>query len=173
MTGEDCELVARIFDSMIGALELFCLYIGDQLGFYRALHERGPATAPELSSRAGTNERYTREWLEQQATAGILLVDNPDASPGERRFRLPEEYGAVLTEVDSLSAATPMAQIVAGTVAPVQALLQGQLFVAEERCAVVPRPVYSPRPRLNRRRLARWRRASPAVGERLDPAGRR
>jgi len=118
------ELVARIFDSILGTLELFCLYVGDQLGFYRVLHERGPATAPELSSRAGTNERYTREWLEQQASAGILQVDNPQANPNERRFRLPEGYSAVLTEGDSLSAATPMAQIVAGTVAPIQALLQ-------------------------------------------------
>jgi Methyltransferase domain/Rv2258c-like winged HTH domain len=118
------ELVARIFRSMVGTLELFCLYVGDRLGFYRALQDRGPATATELAARAGTNERYTREWLEQQATAGFLQVDNPEASPDERRFRLPEGYGAVLIDADSLTAATPMAQITAGTVAPLQELLQ-------------------------------------------------
>ena len=94
--GTPDELVARIFGSMVGALELFCLYVGDQLGFYRALPDGGPATAPELAARAGTNERYTREWLEQQATAGMLAVDNAEAAPHERRFRLPEGYRTVL-----------------------------------------------------------------------------
>ena len=39
------EITGRIFSSMIDAMELFCVYVGDQLGFYRALHEGGPATA--------------------------------------------------------------------------------------------------------------------------------
>src|ERR687894_1242243 len=82
------EITGRIFSSLIDAMEIFCIYVGDQLGFYRALHEVGPATARELADRAGTNERYTREWLEQQAVAGYLAVDNPEALAGERRFRL-------------------------------------------------------------------------------------
>jgi hypothetical protein len=64
------EITGRIFSSLIDAMEIFCIHVGDQLGFYRALYEGGPATARELAARAGTNERYTREWLEQQATAG-------------------------------------------------------------------------------------------------------
>jgi SAM-dependent methyltransferase len=118
------ELVERIFGAMLGTLELFCVYVGDQLGFYRALHEGGPATASEMAARVGTNERYTREWLEQQATAGILGCQNPDAAPGERRFALPKEYAAVFVDPESLSAAAPMAQIAAGAVAPVHQLLR-------------------------------------------------
>jgi 2-polyprenyl-3-methyl-5-hydroxy-6-metoxy-1,4-benzoquinol methylase len=118
------ELLERIFGDLVGSLELFCVYVGDQLGFYRALHEGGPATAPELAARASTNERYTREWLEQQATAGILACDNPDAAPNERRFRLPEGYAPVLVDKESLSIAPPMAQIVTGTVAPLHELVQ-------------------------------------------------
>src|SRR5919107_2640301 len=83
------EITGRIFSSMIDAMEIFCIYVGDQLGFYRVLHEDGPATAGELAARAGTNERYTREWLEQQAVAGYLAVGNPDADAAERRFCLP------------------------------------------------------------------------------------
>jgi 2-polyprenyl-3-methyl-5-hydroxy-6-metoxy-1,4-benzoquinol methylase len=118
------ELVERVFGSMLSALELFSVYLGDQLGFYRALHEGGPATAAEAAARAGTNERYTREWLEQQATAGYLACDNPEAAANERRFRLPEGYAPVLVEPDSLSIATPMAQIVAGAIAPLHDLLE-------------------------------------------------
>jgi hypothetical protein len=52
--------VGRISTSVTNALEVICVYIGDRLGFYRALHDQGPATAPELAKRAGTNERYRR-----------------------------------------------------------------------------------------------------------------
>src|SRR5919107_2877873 len=117
------EITGRIFSSLIDAMEIFCIYVGDQLGFYRALHEAGPVTAGELAARAGTNERYTREWLEQQATAGYLAVDNPEAVAGERRFRLPDGYEAVFVDPESLIGGASMAQILAGTVAPVSRLL--------------------------------------------------
>src|SRR5215218_1217652 len=118
------EIAGRIFSSLIDAMELFCVCVGDQLGFYRALHSDGPATASELAARAGTNERYTREWLEQQATAGYLAADNPEASTDERRFRLPEGYEAVFVDPESLIGGASTAQILAGTVAPVSQLLE-------------------------------------------------
>ncbi len=117
------ELVGRVFDAMVQTLELFCLYVGDQLGFYQALHDRGPATSAELAARAGTNERATREWLEQQATAGFLACANPEQDAAGRRYALPDGYAAVLVDRDSPSIATPMAQITAGTVAPLRQLL--------------------------------------------------
>ncbi len=118
------ELAGRIFSSVINALEVVCIYLGDQLGFYRALHEGGPMTAPELAERAGTNERYTREWLEQQATAGYLACENPEASAAARRFSLPEGYETVFVEPESLSGMASFAQLLAGTVAPLPQLLQ-------------------------------------------------
>ena len=117
------QILERVFDSLVSTLELFCVYVGDQLGFYRALHEGGPATSAELAERAGTNERYTREWLEQQATAGFLVCDNPDADALERRYALPDGYASVFVERESLSIAPPMAQIMAGAVAPLHDLL--------------------------------------------------
>lgn len=116
-------LLGRIFDSLVNTLELFCLHIGDQLGFYRVLHESGPATSEELAARAGTAERYTREWLEQQATAGVLTCDNPEADAAARRYALPPEYAPVLVERDNLSFALGMTQIAAGAVAPLPELL--------------------------------------------------
>jgi 2-polyprenyl-3-methyl-5-hydroxy-6-metoxy-1,4-benzoquinol methylase len=117
------ELTGRLFSSVVNAMEVFCVYVGDQLGFYRFLHEGGPLTAPELAAHAGTNERYTREWLEQQATAGFLACDNPDASEDERRFRLPEGYEAVLVDPESPNQIASFCQLLVGTVAPLPQLL--------------------------------------------------
>lgn len=116
-------LVARVFDAMVQTFELFCLYVGDQLGFYQALHDGGAATSAELAERAGTTERSTREWLEQQTTAGFLRCDNPEAGASERRYALPEDSAPLFVDRDSLSSLPPMAQIAAGVVAPVHALL--------------------------------------------------
>jgi 2-polyprenyl-3-methyl-5-hydroxy-6-metoxy-1,4-benzoquinol methylase len=117
------EIVERVFDSLVHTVELFCVYVGDQLGFYRALHDGGPATSTELAARAGAHERYTREWLEQQATAGFLDCENPEARAHERCYALPAGYAPLFVEPDSLSIVPPMAQIVAGAVAPLQELL--------------------------------------------------
>ena len=65
-------LVEELFEKMIGAMEVASVYLGDRLGLYRALAQGGPATSSELAQRTGTHERYVREWLEQQAVAGIL-----------------------------------------------------------------------------------------------------
>jgi hypothetical protein len=46
-------------------------------------------------------ERYAREWLEQQAGTGILLVEDATAAPTERRFSLPASHAEVLTDPDS------------------------------------------------------------------------
>ena len=121
------ELADRVRTAVTGALEVLCLYVGDQLGFYRALHENGPLTAPELAARAGTNERYTREWLEQQATAGFLDCANPAAAERERRFRLPVGYDAVLIEPESALGVAPLAQLFVGVTSPLPRLIQAFL----------------------------------------------
>src|SRR6266511_3476082 len=77
-TDEDITgaLVGRLFEAALGAVDMVSVYLGDRLGLYRALAERGASTPTELASRAGINERYAREWLEQQAVTGILEVDD-------------------------------------------------------------------------------------------------
>jgi 2-polyprenyl-3-methyl-5-hydroxy-6-metoxy-1,4-benzoquinol methylase len=117
------ELVNRLFESTLGAFDIFSVYLGDRLGYYRSLANDGPATTAELASRTGTAERYAREWLEQQAVTGFVSCENPAADVGERRYSLPEGYNAVLVDPDSPTAMAPMAQIVSGCVKPLHAVV--------------------------------------------------
>jgi 2-polyprenyl-3-methyl-5-hydroxy-6-metoxy-1,4-benzoquinol methylase len=104
-------LVGRLFQSAIEGAELFSVSIGNRLGFYRTLHTAGPLTSAELASRAGTAERYTREWLEQQTVAGFLETDDTSAPDAARRYRLPDAYAEIFTEPDSPYHLAPMADL--------------------------------------------------------------
>lgn len=81
-----------------------------RLGLYAAL-DRAPATARDLAKTAGIDVRYAREWLEQQATAGILTIESTaDADdPDTRVFALPAAHAAGLLDPTSLAFAAPMA----------------------------------------------------------------
>ncbi len=113
-------LVERLFMGAIGAFDLFSVYLGDVLGLYRALADRGPLTSAELAETAGINERYAREWLEQQGASGLLEVE-PDGD--ERRFRLPDGHTEALLDASSMNYIAPMARSVAGSLRPLEALL--------------------------------------------------
>jgi 2-polyprenyl-3-methyl-5-hydroxy-6-metoxy-1,4-benzoquinol methylase len=95
-------LADRLFHDMIGALELFTVYLGERLGLYRALAAEGPATSTELAGRTGTTERYVREWLEHHAASGLLEVDDPAVGPLARRYRLPPAHAPVLADPDDI-----------------------------------------------------------------------
>lgn len=88
----------RLRGQMLSALELFSIVLGDRLGLYRALADGQPRTAPALAAELDIAERYVREWLEQQAVAAILDVDDAAAGPADRRYRLPTEHAAALLE---------------------------------------------------------------------------
>jgi len=101
-TDPAAALADRLFHDMIGALELFTVYLGERLGLYRALAMGGPATSAELAGRTGTTERYVREWLEHHAASGLLEVDDPAAGPLVRRYQLPPAHVPVLADPDDI-----------------------------------------------------------------------
>jgi SAM-dependent methyltransferase len=103
------ELVDRLAEATAGALELFSVHIGRSLGLYRALADAGAdgLTPDDLAARGGIAPRYAREWLEQQAVAGLL------AHAGGR-YRLPAEHREVLVDADAASHVAPFADMVAG-----------------------------------------------------------
>lgn len=104
------DLVGRLFNAFLGTADLYGVYIGDRLGLYRALHEGGAATPGDLAQRAHIDERYAREWLEQQAVTGILSCEDAAAEP--RRFVLPAGHAEALLDRDSASSITPLALFV-------------------------------------------------------------
>jgi hypothetical protein len=56
------------------AVSAALILIGDELGLYREL-AKGKLTPAELAQRTGTNERYVREWLGNQAAGGYVEYD--------------------------------------------------------------------------------------------------
>jgi 2-polyprenyl-3-methyl-5-hydroxy-6-metoxy-1,4-benzoquinol methylase len=89
----------RLFGSALGYFDVLSTYLGLRLGLYEALTRGGAQTSSELADRAGIAERYAREWLEQQATRGILAADATVHPP---RFSLSAGHAEVLLDRDSL-----------------------------------------------------------------------
>ena len=108
MTSATDAFAERVFESALGGIEMFSIHIGDRLGFYEAMAESKSCTSQELADTCATDERYTREWLEQQATAGIVVLDR---STGEDRFSLPDAHADVLTDKHNNSYLAPLARI--------------------------------------------------------------
>jgi SAM-dependent methyltransferase len=116
--------VERILAAAGGAFDIFTLHIGHRLGLYQALAAADSMTSVQLAAQSHTQERYVREWLEQQTVVGILEVENPPAVPTSRRFRLSPAHAEVLTDTNSPNYILPLAPMIAGAVRPIERLLQ-------------------------------------------------
>lgn len=112
------ELVGAYAEQLIamlgGATELLTIELGRHFGLYRTLHEHGPITAGRLAAFAGIAPRYAREWLEQQAAAGHIGVEEPGGSGVEPRFHLPEHHVPVLVDETHPAHAAPVSGLLAG-----------------------------------------------------------
>lgn len=112
---ENAAAVAnRVFHAVLGTVDLLSIFIGDRLGWYRSLAHEGPATAGQLAVRTATHPRYTREWLEQQAVTGLLVVHR-DGDADERVFAVPAATAEVLTDEHSLNYSAPFARLFGAT----------------------------------------------------------
>jgi 2-polyprenyl-3-methyl-5-hydroxy-6-metoxy-1,4-benzoquinol methylase len=116
-------IAGRVFEATVAAFDVLSIHIGDRLGLYGAMSGR-PATAAELATRAGIHPRYAREWLEQQAATGILVVDRPTADEDARRFRLPAGVAEALVDPGSPYSVAPMARSVLACAAVMPQLLE-------------------------------------------------
>jgi SAM-dependent methyltransferase len=135
-------LVERTFGALIGSLELAAMHVGERLGLYSTLDADGPATSAEVARSAGLDERYVREWLEQQAVAGVIVVDDPAAPEGERRYSIPAEHREPLLDPDSPLYLGAMPQLSVGVLAPIE-LMIGAFRTGEG----VPYSAYGPHTR--------------------------
>ena len=168
-------LAERLVGATTAALELFSVHLGRELGLYDALCDE-PLAPTDLAARTGIAPRYAREWLEQQAVAGVLDVTGADSE--DRRFALPRAHRPVLVEADHPAHASPLADMVAGVAGVVADLPdayrtgQGVAYSAYGAAfrrgqGGVNRPAFA-------NDLTDWVDALPDVAERMrtDPLGR-
>ena len=69
------EFMGRFVGDLGAALSAALVVIGDRLGLYRAMGDGEPVSAEALARRTGTDPRYVREWLCNQAAGGYVSYD--------------------------------------------------------------------------------------------------
>jgi 2-polyprenyl-3-methyl-5-hydroxy-6-metoxy-1,4-benzoquinol methylase len=90
------DFVNKAVTDIAATLSSVLVVIGDRLGLWKAMAKEGPLTSTELAKRTETSERYVREWLDAQASAGYVTYD-----PATRRYTLPPEQATVLADETS------------------------------------------------------------------------
>jgi 2-polyprenyl-3-methyl-5-hydroxy-6-metoxy-1,4-benzoquinol methylase len=68
------SFLGKAVGDLSASVSAVLMLIGDELGLYSALAEER-LSAAELAQRTGTNERYIREWLANQAAGGYAEYD--------------------------------------------------------------------------------------------------
>jgi SAM-dependent methyltransferase len=106
------EFAGALFMATLATMELANIELGIRLGLYEALATSGSMTSTDLAKATGTIERYIREWLEQQAVAGVLGVEDPAETPEARRFTLSNARAHVLLDDNSEACMKPGAAVV-------------------------------------------------------------
>lgn len=108
-------LAERIFDQAIGSLEIGTMWLGLRLGLYEATADG--TTFAGLATRTGVAPRYAQEWLEQQAIAGLVHVDDAAVAAEERTYRLTPAQRMVLAEPDGPAYVGPLPLLCVGILA--------------------------------------------------------
>jgi SAM-dependent methyltransferase len=86
------EFLGKAVGDLGAAISSTLMLVGDRLGLYKEL-AKGPLAPAELARHTSTNERYVREWLNNQAAGGYVQYD---AGSGE--YSLSEEQKLCLAD---------------------------------------------------------------------------
>jgi ubiquinone/menaquinone biosynthesis C-methylase UbiE len=90
------ELAFKVLSDLGAASNAALVVVGDRLGLYTALADRGPSTPAELAEHTHTNERNVSEWLSAQAASGYI---NYDAAT--QQFSMSPEQAMAFADPDS------------------------------------------------------------------------
>jgi SAM-dependent methyltransferase len=90
------EFMGRFVGDLGATMSAALVVIGDRLGLYRALADGGQMTADQLAQSTGTDARYVREWLSNQAAGGYVTYD-----PEQSTFSLSPEQSLALAQEGS------------------------------------------------------------------------
>jgi SAM-dependent methyltransferase len=69
------SLVGQMAGFMTGGGVCLGMWLGDELGLYRAMKGNGALGADEVAKKTACNPRLTREWLDSQSAAGLVDYD--------------------------------------------------------------------------------------------------
>ncbi len=98
----------RLFETGLVALEAVTISLGRELGLYGHLATTSGATPPKLAEAAGIDPRYAREWLEQQAAAGLIAVEVNSEDPDQRCYSLSSAAQECLLRPESMASVGPL-----------------------------------------------------------------
>jgi 2-polyprenyl-3-methyl-5-hydroxy-6-metoxy-1,4-benzoquinol methylase len=104
------ELIGRFVTDFGAAMHAATVVIGDKLGLYAGLAERGPISGSDLAAALGFDQRLVEEWLAAQFVSGYAEYD-----PATATFWLTEEQVAVLAD-DSTQAFLVGAQTITAAI---------------------------------------------------------
>ena len=90
------EFMGQMVGYMTGGAMCFGIWLGDELGLYKALSELGPTTADELAATAGCNARLVREWIDGQVAGHLVEWD-----PTTDQYSISPEAQLALADDDS------------------------------------------------------------------------
>ncbi len=90
------EFMGRFVADLGAAMSAALVVIGDRLGLYRTMADGEPVSPEELAERTGTDPRYVREWLSNQAAGGYVSYD-----PVREAFFLAPEQSLALAQEGS------------------------------------------------------------------------
>src|SRR5215471_6423633 len=87
------QLVGKFVTDFGAAMHGATVVIGDKLGLYKVLADKGPLTGAALAERTGYDVRLVEELLKAQFVSGYCEYD-----PSDGTFRLTDEQAAVLAD---------------------------------------------------------------------------
>jgi 2-polyprenyl-3-methyl-5-hydroxy-6-metoxy-1,4-benzoquinol methylase len=90
------QSLERTLADIGAAMSASLVVIGDKLGLYKTLAATGPMSPSELARATATNERYVREWLNNQAAGGYVSYN-----AAEHTFYLTPEQAALMADETS------------------------------------------------------------------------
>ncbi len=100
----------RILSDIGAAMSASLVVIGDKLGLYKALAGSGSISPAELAKKTGTQERYVREWLNNQAAGGYVTYHAKT-----KTFSLTPEQAHLLADESSTHFMPGAFEIIAST----------------------------------------------------------
>ena len=88
------DFMGKAVNDIGAAASAVLVLIGDRLGLYKTLAKKGSLSSAGLAKATGTNERYVREWLGNQAAGGYVTYD----SKNDKFYLSPEQALALADE---------------------------------------------------------------------------